>query len=192
MNDKVKAAAAAKRTMVFGVISGALIALYGLWISRSHITHIGYALGLNTSEAETLFVFIDFIAIYGKMLTSKRLTAKTRRIGYRFLIFGGVASLACNVASGALLGQPGAAVYGAFIVGIVAALEYAIANTKAKTVVKPRTRAVTPASLTTRQIGARKAAATRKANALAAAAASDPLENAYALPAVTPAPANVA
>ncbi|MET0904303.1 MAG: hypothetical protein ABWZ52_13775 [Acidimicrobiales bacterium] len=135
MNDKIKAAAAAKRTVITGMASGALIALYGLWISRSHITHIGYAIGLNPLEAETLFVFIDFVAIYGKMLTSKRLSAKTRRIGYKFLAFGGVASLGCNVASGILHGSIGGAAYGAFIVGIVAALEYAIANTKAKAVV---------------------------------------------------------
>jgi len=132
MNDKIKAAAAAKRTVITGLVSGALIALYGLWISRDHITHIGYTIGLRPLEAETLFIFIDFIAIYGKMLTSKRLSAKTRRIGYKFLAFGGVASLGCNIASGLLLSSIGAAVYGAFIVGIVAALEYAIANTKAK------------------------------------------------------------
>lgn len=140
MNDKIKAAAAAKRTVITGLVSGALIALYGLWISRDHITHIGYALGLTPLEAETLFIFIDFVAIYGKMLTSKRLSAKTRRIGYKFLAFGGAASLACNVASGILRGSVGGAVYGAFIVGIVAALEYAIANTKAKAVVNTSSR----------------------------------------------------
>lgn len=169
MHEKVKAAAAAKRTMIIGVISGALIALYGLVISREHITEIGYALGLTKLEAETLFVFVDFIALYGKMLTSKRLTAKTRRIGFKFLMFGGVASLGCNVIAGLLHSKPGAALYGAFIVGIVAALEYAIANTKAKTISttarKPR-KAAEPV-LTTRQIGARKGAATRARNAVA-------------------------
>lgn len=165
MNDKLKAAAAAKRTMAAGIISGALIALYGLWISRSHITHIGYALGLGKLEAETLFVFIDFIAIYGKFLTSKRLAAKTRRIGYRFLMFGGAASLVCNVASGILDGSFGAAIYGAFIVGIVAALEYAIANTKAKATAKATTGAPRQPKPTARQLAARKAAATRARNA---------------------------
>jgi len=164
MQDKLKAAAAAKRTMVAGIISGALIALYGLWISRSHITHIGYALGLGKLEAETLFVFIDFIAIYGKVLTSKRLAAKTRRIGYRFLMFGGAASLVCNVASGVLSGSFGAAIYGAFIVGIVAALEYAIANTKAKATATA-TRAPREPEPTARQLAARKGAATRARNA---------------------------
>ena len=150
MNDKIKAAAAAKRTMVIGVVSGALIALYGLVISREHITEVGHAIGLNKLEAETLFVFVDFIALYGKMLTSKRLAAKTRRIGYRFLVFGGLASLACNVVAGFLHGKIGAAGYGAFIVGIVAALEYAIANTKAKTTstapAEPRTRKTSAAA----------------------------------------------
>ncbi len=134
MEDKLKAAKAARRAQILGVVSGAMIALYGLVISREHITEIGYWLGLRPLEAETLFVFVDFIAIYGKVLTNKRFTAKTRRIGYKFLIFGGTVSLACNVGSGILHRLVGAALYGAFIVAIVAMLEYAIANTKAKAI----------------------------------------------------------
>ncbi len=132
MSDKILAARAAKRTQVFGIVSGALIALYGLVISRDHITHVGHAIGLNDLEAKTLFIFIDFVAIYGKLLTSKRLKAKTRKIGYGFLAFGGLASLTCNVASGIIGGSFGAATYGAFIVAIVAGLEYSVANTLAE------------------------------------------------------------
>lgn len=84
-----------RRTVAMGILSGALIAVYGLYLSREHITHVGYAMGLKPLEAETLFIFIDIVAIYGKMLTSKHLTAKTRRTGYKFLAFGGAASLVC-------------------------------------------------------------------------------------------------
>lgn len=172
MNDKLKAAAAAKRTVAMGIVSGLLIALYGLWISRGHITHIGYALKLTPFEAETLFVLVDFLAIYGKVLTHKRLQAKTRRIGYRMMLAGGTLSLTCNVASGVMSGGIGAALYGAFVVGIVAWLEYAIANTKAKATQTaaraPRAaKATTQPELTARQVSARKGAETRKRNAAA-------------------------
>lgn len=167
MNDKVKAAVAAKRTMVTGVLCGVALVTYGLWISRGHITHIGYAIGLDAFEAETLFLLVDFLYLYGKMLASKRLSAKTRRIGGKFMIAGGAASLACNVASGVLSGSIGKSAYGAVLVGIIAALEYAIANTKAKTVVKQQARAATAAPLTPRQLAARKGAETRRRNALA-------------------------
>lgn len=90
-------------------------------------------------------MFVDFVAIFGKVLTAKRFAAKTRRIGYRFLAAGGVASLACNIASGLLHRSIGAAVYGAFIVGIVAALEYAVVNIKAKATKSTPTPQATPA-----------------------------------------------
>lgn len=171
MQDKLKAAKAAKRTMVMGIVSGALIALYGLWISRGHITHIGYALKLTPFEAETLFVLVDFLAIYGKVLTNRRLVAKTRRIGYRMMLTGGALSLACNVASGVMSGGFGAAGYGAFVVGIVAWLEYAIANTRAKSISleprTPRARKASEPELTPRQVAARKGAETRRRNATA-------------------------
>jgi hypothetical protein len=121
-----------RRTVAMGILSGALIAVYGLYLSREHITHVGYAMGLKPLEAETLFIFIDIVAAYGKMLTSKHLTAKTRRTGYKFLAFGGAASLVCNVASGVMNDSIGAAAYGAGIVALIAALEYGVANTKGK------------------------------------------------------------
>ncbi len=156
--ERLAAVKAARRTVILGITSGALIALYGLYISREHITHIGYVMGLDMLEAETLFVFIDFVAIYGKILTSKRLAAKTRRIGYRLLALGGLLSLACNVSSGLLHGAIGKAIYGAGIVAIVAVIEYAIANTKPKTTAKSSNRArKSEPELTPRQIAARKA-----------------------------------
>src|SRR5258708_4158435 len=119
-----------RRTVAMGILSGALIAVYGLFLSREHITFIGHAMRLTDMEAETLFIFLDVVAIFGKMLMSTRLVAKTRRIGRSLLIAGGSVSLICNVASGIMHDSIGAAVYGAGIVGLVAWLEYAVANIK--------------------------------------------------------------
>ena len=91
-ND-IKAANAARRTVAFGLVSGALFAIYCLYLSREHITYVGYFLRLKPIEAETLFLFVDFLALFGKMLTSRHLSAKTRRIGYKWMIGGGTASL---------------------------------------------------------------------------------------------------
>lgn len=134
MNDKLKAAAAAKRTAIYGILSGVAIFAYGLWISREHITHIGHWLGLSAFEAATLFILVDFLALYGKLLTSKRLAAKTRRYGFRVMLTGLALSTACNVTSGILRGKPGAAVYGLFVVVIIVIVEYGVSITKAKTV----------------------------------------------------------
>lgn len=166
-NDKLKAAKAAKRTAVLGILSGVAMFAYGLWISRGHITHVGHALHLSDFEAGTLFVLVDFLALYGKLLTSKRLSAKTRRYGFRVMLGGLVLSTGCNIASGLLAGNLGAAVYGVFVVVIIIAVEYGVSITKAKTV-NTATRGPKPAPvLTTRQIAARKGAATRARNATA-------------------------
>lgn len=129
--EEQKAASAAKRTVFVGILSGVAIFAYGLWISRSHITHIGYWLGLSPLEAETLFVFIDFLALYGKLLTSRRLKAKTRRYGFRVMLAGFVLSTACNIGSGLLLGSLGVAGYGVLIVAIIIAVEYGVSITEA-------------------------------------------------------------
>lgn len=121
-----------RRTVAAGILSGALITIYGLFLSRDHITFCGYAIRLTPLEAETLFIFVDVVAGFGKMLMSHRLVAKTRRIGRSLLIAGGSVSLICNVASGIMHHSIGAAVYGAGIVGLIAWLEYAVANIKGK------------------------------------------------------------
>lgn len=161
----------AKRTATFGMISGLLFAGYALFLSRENITHVGYVIHLKPIEAETLFLFVDFLALFGKMLTGKRLQAKTRRIGYKWMIGGGTASLACNFFSGAVNGNYGEALYGTALVLLIVALEYTIANTKA-IAARSASSAAGPAFvaapdtviLTPRQIAARKGAATRKAN----------------------------
>lgn len=182
MNDKIKAAKAAKRTAIAGILSGVAMFAYGLWISRSHITHIGHALELTQFEAETLFVLVDFLALYGKLLTNHRLTAKTRRYGFKLMLAGLAMSTVCNVASGLLTGRVGAAGYGAFVVVIIVAIEYGVSITKAKTVnTEPRSRKVEPEPvLTPRQVSARKGAETRRANAKATQVAE--LEESYLLP----------
>lgn len=132
--DKVKAAKAARRTAVLGILSGVAMFAYGLWVSRTHITHIGHALRLSEFEAETLFVLVDFLALYGKVMTSKHLQAKTRRYGFKVMMFGLALSVACNVTSGILAGSLGAAVYGLFVVVIIVIVEYGVSITRAKTV----------------------------------------------------------
>lgn len=176
MNDKAKAVKAARRTAVIGILSGLAMFAYGLWVSRTHITHIGHALKLSGFEAETLFVLIDLIALYGKLLTSKRLSARTRRYGFKVMMFGLALSVICNVASGVLAGSLGAAIYGLFVVVIIVIVEYGVGITKAKTVNaerRPRTNAV---ELTARQRGARKAAETRRRNAAIAGTVKVPSE----------------
>lgn len=153
----------AKRTATFGMISGLLFAGYALFLSRENITHVGYVIHLKPIEAETLFLFVDFLALFGKMLTGKRLQAKTRRIGYKWMIGGGTASLACNFFSGAVNGNYGEALYGTALVLLIVALEYTIANTKAIATRTTTTVETSTETLTPRQIAARKGAATRKA-----------------------------
>ena len=131
--DKVKAVKAARRTAVIGILSGLAMFAYGLWVSRTHITHIGHALRLTGFEAETLFVLVDFLALYGKVMTSRRLTAKARRYGFKVMLFGLSLSVGCNVASGILAGSLGAAIYGLFVVVIIVIVEYGVSITKAKT-----------------------------------------------------------
>lgn len=120
------------RRVAAGLASGALMLAYGLWISRSHITHVGYMIGLSGFEAETLFILVDFIALFGKSLTSRHLQAKTRRNGRQMMIGGLLLSLACNVVSGAMSGGWGPAGYGVFVVAMVVWLEKVTGEIKAK------------------------------------------------------------
>jgi hypothetical protein len=171
--DKAKAMAAAKRIATSGIVFGIVLGLYTLFVSRTHITHIGYAIGLPTFEAETLFLLVDFIAIFGKLLTNRKLSAKTRRIGRQGMKTGLILSLICNVASGLMTGGYGAAGYGAFIVGMLLWIEYAVANIKPKTSA-PRSASTTPAQPArrtnpVRSEAARKGHATRAAKAAAMA-----------------------
>lgn len=143
--EDTKAINATRRIVTFGILSGLAFAIYCLFLSREHITFVGYFIRLKPIEAETLFLFIDFTAMFGKMLTSKRLSAKTNRIGYKWMIGGGSLSLVCNVAAGIIQGNLGEAGYGAALVGLIVCLEYTIANTKAKASRKGRKAQAAPA-----------------------------------------------
>lgn len=130
--NTTKDAQAARKIAMFGIVSAIAFACYALFISREHITFCGYAIHLKPMEAETLFIFVDFLAMFGKMLQSKRLSAKTNRIGTKWMIGAGSISLVCNIMAGILQGNYGEAIYGAAIVGLIVALEYTIMNIKAK------------------------------------------------------------
>lgn len=150
MNDKIRIARAVKRAKTIARLIGVGLLAYGLYISAGHITEIGFALKLASAEAHTLFVFIDVVALFGKLLTASYFVARTRRIGYRLMGMGGGLSLACNIMAGVILGAYGRAIYGAFIVGMIVLIEYATVNIKGKTINtegrKPRAQA--PAATT--------------------------------------------
>lgn len=146
MEDKLQAARAARRTARIGIASGVLMFAYGLWVSRTHITEIGHWLELSRFEAETLFVLVDFLALYGKLLTSGRLSAKTRRYGFKVMMIGLALSTACNIGSGVIANRVGAAAYGLFLVVIIVLVEYGVSITKAKAAQAPRTPKAPPAA----------------------------------------------
>ena len=187
MNVKI-----ADRVKTAVIVVTTLIMVYALWVSRDHITHVAFLIGLSGYQAKTLFILIDLPALIGKVLNTKYFAASTRKMGRKMTVGSGSLSLACNVVSGIFSGGLGPAAYGAFIVmmfvwleGVVTRIKPAAAVTKAKNANSVKTKPAKPA-LTARQIGGQKAAATRKANAaLAAAAASDPLEATFAMPAAT-------
>ena len=134
MNDKTRIANAVRRAKAVARIIGTSLLAYGLFLSAGHITEVGHAIGLAGHEAATLFVFVDILALYGKLLTSKLFVAKTRRIGYKLMSLGGALSLGCNVGAGLLHGNVGRAAYGAGIVAMIVLIEYATVNIKGKTV----------------------------------------------------------
>jgi hypothetical protein len=186
MNVKI-----ADRVKLAVIIVTSLIMVYALWVSRDHITHVAHLIGLDGYPAGTLFIFIDLPALIGKVLNTKYFAASTRKMGRRMMVCSGSLSLACNVVSGIFAGGLGPAGYGAFIVVMFLALESVVTRIKPAAAVTRAKRGsvkTTPASpaLTTRQIAARKGAATRKANAAATAAlVASELEDVFALPAAT-------
>jgi hypothetical protein len=73
-------------------------------LSSTHIVQTGQRLGLGW-EAWTLPMFVDGIALVGKVSMLKRFSRAFRRSGFRLLMLGGTLSLACNVYAGENLGQ---------------------------------------------------------------------------------------
>lgn len=156
MNDKARAAETARKIARSGITFGVALGIYTLAVSRGHITHIGYAIGLSKFEAETLFLLVDFIAVFGKVMTHPRLSARTRRIGREGLLAGLGLSLACNVVSGLIAGGIipedlsgggiGPAGYGAFIVTILVWIERAVSSCKPKANIERKAQAVQPSA----------------------------------------------
>lgn len=156
MNDKARAAETARRIANSGITFGVVLGVYTLVVSREHITHVGQAIGLNTFEANTLFLLIDFVAVFGKVLINRNLSAKTRRIGRQGLMAGLGLSLVCNVVSGLIAGGIipanlsgngiGQAGYGAFIVAMLVWIEHAVSNCKPKANIERKPQADKPAA----------------------------------------------
>lgn len=111
-------------------------------------------------------VFIDGVTWLGKLMRSHSLSAKTNRLGLKYLILGGGASLAANLTAGETLGMKllGLLAVTGFILGEIALDKIEARPTPVATPVDDETKAK-------RSAAARKAAATRKANAAKAAKA---------------------
>lgn len=164
-------------------IAVSLVMVYALYVSMDHITHVAHWIGVPGWQAATAFLLVDLPALIGKVLQMKYFAASTRRVGRRLTYFSGSLSLVCNVGSGLILGSYGAAGWGAFVVimflvleSVITKIKPAAAVTRAKNATSDKTMPAKP--LTNRQIGARKAAETRKAKASVKA-----LEEAYRMPA---------
>lgn len=176
MHTNVKLADRIKLAVTL-VATGILI--YALWVSREHITEVGHWLHLPNSQAASLFVFIDLPALVGRALMLPVFKGATRAWGKKMSYISGGLSLACNIGAGVIVGEPGVAIYGAFIVGMFLLMEHTVSKigpaasvTKAKRAARGETAPTAPAKLTARQIGARKGAATRAARKAASMASA--------------------
>ena len=97
-----------KRDAVLTTINSVvwLFLLTAVVFSTSHIIETSHRLGL-TYEAYAVPVFVDGIALVGKLSMLPRFSARLRRSGLRLLMFGGTLSLAANVYAGHNAGQKG-------------------------------------------------------------------------------------
>lgn len=98
MNSNRDKALIVVRAVVWFFLVGAAV------ISTSHIIHTAQMLGLGW-EAYTVPAFVDGIAIVGKVSMLPRFSDTFRRSGFRLLMFGGILSLAANVAAGSNWGE---------------------------------------------------------------------------------------
>jgi hypothetical protein len=119
----------ARRVRAVVTLAVTLVMVYALVVSREHITHVAYWLGIPGWQAETAFILVDLPALIGRVLQLKYFDADvTQRVGRRLTYFSGSLSLAANVASGVILGSYGAAGWGAFVVVMFVVLEGVIAK----------------------------------------------------------------
>lgn len=131
-------------------------------ISFSHIVHVSQMLGLGW-ESWTVPAFVDGIAIVGKVSMLPRFSKAFRSSGFKLLMFGGVLSLAANVAAGSNWGERA---FGVLVVAGFMILESHATKADRTAVAEAD---VDPAVSARRQAAAAKAAQTRKDNAAKAA-----------------------
>lgn len=143
-----------------------LVMAYALFVSREHITHVAHAIGVPGWQAETAFILVDLPALIGRVLQMKYFAPTTQRTGRRLTYLSGTLSLACNVGSGVILGKPGAAAWGAFVVMMFVILEGVIAKIKPAAKVTRQRNAANDAPKTAPKVASpqQRGAATRKRN----------------------------
>jgi hypothetical protein len=153
------------------------------YISTSHIVHVSQTLGLRDWQAYTVPGFIDGIAIVGKVSMLPRFSDAFRRSGFKLLMFGGVLSLAANVAAGSNWGERG---FGVLVVAGFMLLE-SHATKADRTAIAPPTvpagRKLDPAEAKRR---AAKARETRERNKLAKLTPAEKRQRTLAAKAVAP------
>lgn len=149
------------------VVWGFMVAAAAL--SSTHIVESGQHLGLDW-ESWTLPMFVDGIAVVGKVSMLPRFSPAFRKSGFRLLMLGGSLSLAANVYAGHNLGQR---LFGVLVVAGFMALEsHATKASRSVAIAAPDEPEVNDELKAKRSASAKKAAATRKRNALAQAKAS--------------------
>lgn len=159
----------ANRVRVIVTAIAAVILLYALTISATHIAHVGHFGGLRDFEANSLFILIDIPIVVGKLMALPYFAPTTKRTGKRLIAAGLVVSLGCNVGSGLISGGYGPAAYGAFVVGMAFLMEHTISKIRpAAAVTKARNTATEKATPATPN----KATRARKPKAPAAAPVS--------------------
>jgi hypothetical protein len=126
----------AAQTVVLGFASGAL------YFSFDHITHLAASFGATSSEAHAAPFYIDGIMLLGRMAMAKRFTARTNRLGRRFMIGGAVASLAANIGAGATIGSRA---FGALIVAGFLLCEYLAGQFTTRAAARPAAQSTPPA-----------------------------------------------
>jgi hypothetical protein len=130
--------------------------------STMHIVETGHALGLGW-EALAAPLFVDGIAIVGKVSMLPRWTKKFRRSGLGLLMVGGVMSLAANIYAGDSLGSRG---FGVLVVAGFMLLEGHLTKASKAEAIAPAAKPAVDEELAAKRSEAgRKAAVTRKRNA---------------------------
>lgn len=135
--------------------------------SFTDIVKCAHMLGLHW-QAWTVPALLDGVALMGKLGRSQRFADRTRRAGLRLMVFGGLLSLAANVAAGDNAGQR---VYGALLVIGFLLVEWYAGHLAPAAVDEPVAQAVTvpaqratepvPAPVEVAPVSARSAAASR-------------------------------